>query len=117
MTHEDRLLFLSRARACLRDLGLASPEDVLDAPYPAQAAMQRHYGLVSRVIWGGNPDALAALFSPSPSWRVATHTPPGPHRLLFIDGESDPFLYEDDAGERAAWRHLVSALRGEHRQR
>ncbi len=79
--------------------------------------MQRHYGLVSRIMQGGDPDALRALFRPSPAWRVATHTPSGRHRLLFIEGESEPFLYEDEAGERAAWRFLVKALRGENRQR
>jgi len=116
VAHEDRLLHLSRARACLQQLGLRSPDDVLDAPYPAQAAMRAHYGLVSRIMQGGNPDALLALFRSSPAWHVATHTPPGRHRLLFIEGESEPFLYEDDEGERAAWRFLVKAVRGENRQ-
>ena len=104
---DDRLLALSRAREAMQAAGVVTAEQFAHMDHAAYAAVAPHFGLVSRIVADGHPDALAALWT-GVSWRVVRLPAPDLHCLLYVGDEAHPIAaYDDERGMRRAWQALL----------
>lgn len=105
---DDRLLALSRAREALREVGVRTAEQFHGMDPPTYAKVATHFGLVSRILATGHPDVLAALWT-DVIWRVVSLPAPDPHSLLYVgDALLTIAVYDDEPGQRRAWRQLMA---------